>query len=209
VAWTFVRRRLAIFSVAVAAVLGGLAFTTGTAHAADGGSPPFCLDADAGHVGNFGRIMQWQCSATDAFQQWTITKVAVPAGGLPLPPNTLLVQLQNVGALQYDGESMCLDANAGDIRDFGQIMQYTCNFNNSHIEGSDPYQLWIVNASSFENYGAYNLNAADGLDANAWDIGDFGQIMQYSFHNTDPFQQWKIYSQNGNVRVLENIGASS
>lgn len=203
VARTTARRRFAAGSVALAAVLASLAFTTGTAHAADGGSPPFCLDANAGDVRDLGGIIQWSCSSTDAFQQWIVTKVPVPAGGRALPANTVLVQLQNVGAKK------CLDAVASEVEDFGAIAQWTCNFNYNDIKDSDPYQLWIVNDSSFENYGAYNLNEEDGLDANARDIGDFGQIMQYSLNTADPFQAWKAYSRIGQTLVLENIGASS
>jgi len=119
---TTARRRFAAGSVALAAVLAGLAFTAGPAHASGTG---FCLRANPQQADDFGAVIQWQCDDSDNSQNWTVTEVADPPGV------GLLVQVKN------NGTSQCLDADADQAYNFGMIIQWSCN-------ASDPYQLWML-----------------------------------------------------------------
>src|SRR5579862_9372839 len=101
---TSTRRRFAAGSVALAAVLAGLAFTAGPAHASGTG---FCLRANPQQADDFGAVIQWQCDDSDNSQNWTVTEVADPPGV------GLLVQVKN------NGTSQCLDADADQAYNFG------------------------------------------------------------------------------------------
>src|SRR5580704_9105630 len=129
VARTAAARRFAVFSVALAAVLAGVALTTGPASAS---VPQFthgtCLDANSGQVYDGGQIFQWECNASDLYQEWTAGFVEETAYGP-------VYQLQNVGALDVNNAAECLDADAGQVYDGGEIIQMGC-------DTSDAYQLW-------------------------------------------------------------------
>jgi hypothetical protein len=193
---TTVRRRLAAGSVALAAVLAGLAFTAGPAHASSTG---YCLLAVGSY--EFNPIVQYQCDDSDNYENWTVTQAAVPNGDTPPPDyGGLLVQFRNNGASSY-----CLDANATQIQDFGQIIEWGCDSN-------DPYQLWIPIATSgaeaFENYGAWLINGASYcLDADAQQTNDFGPVIQWQCNSSDPYQLW--FPVASDYHVLQNVGASA
>jgi hypothetical protein len=102
----------------------------------------------------------------------------------------------------------CLDANAQQVYDGGQISQYSCN-------GFDPYQSWSLQDVGRTNYGeAYKIfsdgaydtnNALDCLEANAYQVYNGGQIIQYGCNASDPYQEW-IPSKNSFGTQWENYG---
>ena len=185
------RRRFAAGSVALAAVLASLAFSTGTAHASGG----WCLDANAGPTSGPGSVIQWSCDADDPYQSWSFTDVAAPG----VPPFGIVVQIRS------NGSGQCLDVDASHVQDFGNILQYNCNT-------SDPYQLWIPvatdggSAIEYESYGPWLHGQADCLDADAGDVGLDGKIIQWSCNTNDPYQQWGELVPD-NIHFLENVGA--
>jgi hypothetical protein len=191
------RRRIALLSVALAAVPASLALTMSPAHAATS----TCLDANAQQVYDFGAIVQWDCSATDPYQQWT--PMAAPVNPNLPPPLGQLVELQNVGALDNNNAADCLDADAQQVYDGGAIIQWGCN-------PGDTYQQWMMIQTSagylFENYGAYLNGAADCLDADAQQVYDNGAVIQYGCNEADPFQQWKPVF-GGSFLLLESVGS--
>ncbi len=195
------RRRFALVLVALAAVPASLAFTTSPAQAATS----TCLDANAQQVYNFGAIIQWDCSASDPYQQW-MPKAAAINPNLPPPPAGQLVELQNVGALDNNNAADCLDADAQQVYNFGAVIQYGCN-------PGDTYQQWILMQAPsgyyvLENYGAYLQGAADCLDADAQQVYDNGAIIQYGCNENDPFQQWKpIADPAAGFILLESVGS--
>src|SRR5262245_56732889 len=127
-------RRFGAGSVALAAVLASLAFTTGSARAAT----PTCLDANAQQVYDTGAIVQWTCSITghnaDPYQAWKVTQQ--PAGNPNVPYSGELFQLENWGALNGNRAADCLDADAQQVYDGGKIFQWGCDSN-------DPWQKWM------------------------------------------------------------------
>lgn len=149
---------------------------------------PTCLDSDGTDITNGGPIYQWGCASgalgdspsPDKFQEWSIN---YDGNGL--------YQLQNVGAGDY-----CLDADAADVGNGGQVVQWRCN-------GSDPYQQWYITdigngILSIKNSGASNASIARGgapmcLDVDFWNQFQGGPIMQYACNTTDNFQLWYIY----------------
>lgn len=134
-------RRFAAGSVALAAVLAGVAFAASPAHASTS-STGYCLRAV--QAKDFGQIVQYQCDDSDNLQNWTSTFVNVPNGDTT-PPDPFLVQVQN------NSTGYCLDADAQKVQDYCPIIQWQCgNF-------SDPYQLWYPLASDYhvqQNVGA-------------------------------------------------------
>jgi hypothetical protein len=183
--WPGTVRRFAALSVAAAAVLGGVALTASPAHA----STAICLDANAQQAYDFGAVIQFQCNDSDNFQNWTTTEVGGADGGY-------LVRLQN------NGTGYCLDADAGDIGDFGEVIQWQCS-------SSDNYQLWILHPTSsgaiFESYGAWLQGESYCLDADAQQTYDYGSIIQWQCNTSDPYQNWFGQSTDGDV--LQNVGA--
>ena len=93
------------------------------------GGPPLCLDVDAQYVGDGGPIIQYDCSAWDPYQQWTIA-LGNPANGFAG------WQLQNVGATQNAGFPVCLRAAPDQADAGGAVAQFTCDAN-------DLYQQWL------------------------------------------------------------------
>jgi hypothetical protein len=194
VARTTARRRFAAGSVALAAVLAGLAFAAGPAHASGTG---YCLRAVGSNL--FNPIVQYQCDDSDNYQNWTVTQAAVPNGDTPPPPLGILVQFRNNAASSY-----CLDADAQQIQDFGKIIEWGC-------DSSDPFQLWVpvatASGDAFENYGAWLHGASYCLDADAQEVQDFGQIIQWQCNSSDPYQLWVPVASDHHV--LQNVGASA
>jgi hypothetical protein len=199
VARTAAARRFAVFSVALAAVLAGVALTTGPASASTVDSS--CFTANPNEVYSGGQIFQLACNSDYSWQDWTTTYVASTSDGRPL------YQVQNVGAMQYDnGAADCLDANAYQVYDGGAIIQWAC-------DAGDPYQLWIISNNSngtvtFQNYGALiQQNAADCLDADAYGNMNGGPIFQWGCNASDPYQQWEYLSgPNGQGAAFVNEG---
>ena len=192
VARTTARRRFAAGSVALAAVLAGLAFAAGPAHASGTG---YCLRAVGSNL--FNPIVQYQCDDSDNYQNWTVTQAAVPNGDTPPPPLGILVQFRNNAASrQYD--------DAQQIQDFGKIIEWGC-------DSSDPFQLWVpvatASGDAFENYGAWLHGASYCLDADAQEVQDFGQIIQWQCNSSDPYQLWVPVASDHHV--LQNVGASA
>lgn len=206
VARTAAARRFAVFSVALAAVLAGVALTTGPA-SASASVPQFthgtCLDANSGQVYDGGQIFQWECNASDLYQEWSAGLVEETAYGP-------VYQLQNVGALDVNNAADCLDADAGQVYDGGEIIQMGC-------DTSDPYQLWLITntapadgggAWSYQNYGALlQQGAADCLDAHAGQAYDTGAIIQWGCNTSDAYQLWQS-AIGPNGQVLANIGTA-
>jgi len=191
-------RRFAAGSVALAAVLAGVAFAASPAHASTS-STGYCLRATTAQ--DFGQIVQYQCDDSDNLQNWTVTQAAVPNGDTP-PPNAgaILFQFQNNAASSY-----CLDADAQQIQDFGSIISWQCN-------SSDPYQLWMPVSTStglgLENYGAWLYHGASYcLDANAQHVQDFGAVIQWQCNSSDPYQLWVPLASDHHV--VQNVGASA
>jgi hypothetical protein len=194
VAQAAARRRFAAGSVALAAVLAGLAFAAGPAHASGTG---YCLYA----VGSldFQPIVQYTCDDSENYQNWTVTQAAVPNGDTPPPPDGILLQFQNNGA-----SSFCLDADAQQTEDFGKIIEWGC-------DSSDPYQLWIplatTSGDAFENYGAWLNGASYCLDADAQDVIIYGMVIQWQCNTSDPYQLWVPVPSDHDV--IQNVGASA
>jgi hypothetical protein len=195
VAKTTTRRRFAAGSFVLAAVVASLALTTGTAHAS---ATPYCLDANAQQIHNFGGIIQFQCNDNDPYQNWTHDQQYAPAGDPAPPAGDILVQLRN------DGAGDCLDADDQEIYDGGLISQLQCNV-------SDPFQLWMPvagdNGVAFENYGAWLYGEADCLDANAQQTYNYGTVAQWACSASDPYQAWT--DQPTDNYVWQNVGASA
>ncbi len=132
-----------------------------------------CLDAIASDVRNGGRIAQWACDSSDAYQQWTVVAV-----------NDYNPVLRNVGA------HTCLDAKASDVRSGGAIIQWACDTT------GDAYQRWWVkgsgqyNTNGNANAGLENAGALDCLDARASDVGSGGAIIQWACDSSDSYQWW-------------------
>lgn len=193
-----VRRRLAVFSVALAAALGGVAVAVGPASATV--EPGTCLDANAQQVVPGGTVAQWECQTDDAYQNWTFKFVEAS-------PDGYLYQVQNVGALDNDDAADCLDADAYDVQDGGTIQQWGC-------DPTDPYQLWIITllgggAVSLQNYGALSQQGAvECLDADAQQVYSTGKIFQWGCDSSDIYQEWQTANGlNGSV-VLGNVGTA-
>jgi hypothetical protein len=200
------QRRLAVLAVALAAVGAGLALSTSPAHAS---GVSICLDANAQQVQNYGPVIQFQCNPNDSYQQWTALKFGHTSDGI-------LVQLENVGAVDAQGNHYCLDANAQQIYNYGAVIQWEC-------DSTDAFQLWnMIKVSpghyEFQNWGAlregqFQLGGArhNGasvcLDANAQNVGNYGGIIQYKCNSGDLYQQWtRGVNAQGNV-FLQNVGA--
>ena len=175
------RRRLVVFSVALAAALGGVAVAAAPASAEV--VPGTCLDANAGEIYNTGGIAQWQCQTDDPFQSWKLGFVADSSDGP-------VYQVFNLGALE-EGAADCLDADAQEVYDGGKIFQWGCNT-------ADPYQLWIVSTVgtstvTLQNYGALNrAHAADCLYAEPGEYYNGGQIVQEGCQSGDVNQEWEL-----------------
>jgi hypothetical protein len=191
------RRRLAVFSVALAAALGGVAAAAAPASADV--LQGTCLDANAQQVWDTGAIAQWQCQTDDPFQDWTLKFVEAS-------PDGYLYQLQNLGALENDNAADCLDADANDVGDGGTIQQWGCN-------PADPYQLWIVSivgrgTGTYQNYGALTQDgAAECLDADAQEVYSTGKIFQWACDSNDPYQEWQLVNGPNGSFVEQNLGA--
>ncbi|MEU8261595.1 RICIN domain-containing protein [Micromonospora sp. NPDC048999] len=133
-----------------------------------------CLDAISSDVRNGGRIAQWPCNSNDSYQQW---RVVVGA-------NNYNPVLQNVGA------GTCLDANASDVRNGGVIFQWACN------STGDAFQRWWfsgsgqLNTNGDANAGLHNAGSGTCLDAQASDVGQNGNIIQWACSGSDLFQLW-------------------
>jgi hypothetical protein len=198
VARTAARRRFAVFSVALAAVLASIVVTTGPASA--GILPGLCLDADAQQVGQGGAIIQWDCDTTDNYQRW----VNEPG---PTTSSGVVYQLEVLGPLDDKHENFCLDANAQEVYPGGAIVQWVGNNN-------DPYQWWLEHylgggVWSFQNYGALMYqNSADCLDVDAQHLGDLGPIVQWGCNSNDVYQEWEEESSPLGGTVFPNLGAA-
>jgi hypothetical protein len=130
-----------------------------------------CLDADGTDVGNGGKIFQWDCNASDRYQQW---EVVGSDGEVPI--------LRNVGA------GTCLDADGTDVGNGGKIFQWDCN-------QSDHYQQWWFYGSSNTGNdnavaGVHSQGAGTCLDADGTDVGNGGKIFQWDCNQSDSHQQW-------------------
>jgi hypothetical protein len=190
---TTARRRFAAGSLALAAVVAGVAFAASPAHAS---SPGYCLLA----VGSFqtNPIVQLQCDDSNNYENWTGNVVAVPNGDPRTPVGQALFQFQNNGA-----SSFCVDANAQNIQPYSGIMEWGCN-------ASDPYQLWFPwngdGGHIYENYGAWLQGQAYCLDADARETIDFGKVMLWPCSSSDPYQAWVTVPSDHNL--IQNVGAS-
>jgi hypothetical protein len=165
--------------------LTGVGFTAVSAGPASAAvQSGICLDANAGETYDFGAITQYSCNIDDPYQSWTLNPVTNTPYGTSY-------QLLNDGAALIKGAGDCLDANAQQVYDGGQIMQWACN-------PQDPYQQWIFlndNQGSYilMNYGDILYNPlAMCLDAYKGQEYDGGKVIQYTCNGSDSFQQWTL-----------------
>jgi hypothetical protein len=137
-----------------------------------------CLDADSQQAYNGGKIFQWSCSSSDAYQQWTVSDVS---GHNPI--------LKNVGT------HTCLDADGSQTGDGALIFQWACN------STSDNYQQWWVDGSGqyntngdanarLQNQGKYYAGSNICADADSQQAYNGGKIFQWVCSSSDTYQQW-------------------
>jgi hypothetical protein len=131
-----------------------------------------CLDADSTDVGNGGKIFQWDCNSSDAYQQWVIDG---SAGSQPI--------LMNVGT------GTCLDADSTDVGNGGKIFQWDCNTGDSY------QQWWFYGSNNINSDSALAGLHSQGtgstcLDADGSDKGDGAPIFQWDCNQSDSSQQW-------------------
>jgi hypothetical protein len=179
-------RRLAVAcSAALTAGLAAATFTAvtaGPASAAVGSG--ICLDANAQETYNFGAITQYNCNAYDQYQSWSYLNVYAPG-----PSYGRRFQIFNQGAYNFKKALDCLDANAQQVYDGGQVMQYACDPN-------DYYQQWIQEPTDngpveWMNFGDLVYNGvAMCLDAYGGQEYHGGKIIQYACNANHSFQQW-------------------
>jgi hypothetical protein len=119
-------------------------------------------------------------------------------------------ELQSSGALDSNnGAHLCLDADAGDPSDYGPIFQYDCDFNQSHHQSFDPYQVWTVTDEGNGLYLLKDVGTGTCADADAQDVGSGGKIIQWSACNSsDPFELFSITPTGGNTYSVKSYGAS-
>jgi hypothetical protein len=103
----------------------------------------------------------------------------------------------------------CLDANAGQIQAFGQVMEWGCNpyddFDQWH-QIEETYTQWGI-ASFFDNAGGqFDYNTQDCLEANYQEVYNGGQIMQWGCSPNDPYSQWIVYHEPDGWNQLMNYG---
>jgi hypothetical protein len=131
-----------------------------------------CLDADSTDVGNGGKIFQWTCNSSDAYQRWEVTD---EIGRLPL--------LENVGT------GTCLDADGTDSGNGAPIFQWTCNQTDSH------QQWWFygsgdLNTNGDADAGVHSQGNGTCLDADGTSKGNGAPIFQWACNQSDIYQQW-------------------
>jgi Lysozyme like domain/Ricin-type beta-trefoil lectin domain len=132
-----------------------------------------CLDADSSSKGNGGKIFQWTCNSSDAYQQWYVE------GSLGHNP-----------VLKNAGTGTCLDLDAGEVGNADPVFQWSCNT-------GDSYQQWWWYGSGELNTNG-NADAGmhvDGesktcLDADGSSKGNGAPIFQWACSQSDGFQQW-------------------
>jgi Ricin-type beta-trefoil lectin domain/Lysozyme like domain len=131
-----------------------------------------CLDADSTDVGNGGKIFQWDCNSSDAYQLWEVTDII---GHLPL--------LENLGT------GTCLDADGTDSGNGAPIFQWTCNSTDSH------QQWWFygsgdMNTNGDADAGVHSQGNGTCLDADGTSKGNGAPIFQWTCNQSDIYQQW-------------------
>jgi Ricin-type beta-trefoil lectin domain len=137
-----------------------------------------CLDADAGDVGNYGHIIQYDCANLDGYQQWAFVYVG-----------------NGRYMLRNQASGTCLDADADKVGDYDKIIQFSCN-------PADDYQLWYITDTgggnlSIKSYGASNVgNGPICLDADFYQQYNTGDIIQWTCNTSDSFQLWSIQPTN-------------
>jgi hypothetical protein len=132
-----------------------------------------CLDADSASTGNGGKIFQWTCNSSDAYQEWYVEG---SLGHLPVLKNA--------------GSGTCLDLDGGKIGNADPIFQWSCNT-------SDAFQQWWWYGSGDLNTNG-NADAGmhvDGtkttcLDADGSSKGNGAPIFQWDCNQKDAAQQW-------------------
>jgi hypothetical protein len=132
-----------------------------------------CLDADSSSKGNGGKIFQWTCNSSDAYQEWYVEG---SLGHLPVLKNA--------------GSGTCLDMDGGKIGNGDPIFQWACNT-------SDAFQQWWWYGSGDLNTNG-NADAGmhvDGtsktcLDADGSEKGNGDPIFQWTCDQSDGAQQW-------------------
>jgi hypothetical protein len=132
-----------------------------------------CLDADSASTGNGGKIFQWTCNSSDAYQQWYVE------GSLGQNP-----------VLKNAGSGTCLDLDGGDIGNGAPIFQWNCD------TGGSFEQWWWYGSGDLNTNG--NADAGmhvDGtsktcLDADGSAKGNGAPIFQWGCDQSDSFQQW-------------------
>jgi hypothetical protein len=97
--------------------------------------------------------------------------------------------------LQSQGDGTCLDADASDVGDGGDIFQWSCS-------SGGAYEQWIIKGSSgsqpiLENVGILDNNGkAYCLDADGTNKGNGAPIFQWGCNQSDSYQQWWFYGSN-------------
>jgi cell wall assembly regulator SMI1 len=112
--------------------------------AVDSQGHQYCLDADAQETYNYGAVIQFQCNSADPFQVWDMYKVSHGHFMIQSWGALRNGQTQFMGA-RHNGATVCLDADAQNVGNYGSIIQFNCN-------SSDPFQQWTRAVNLQGNY---------------------------------------------------------
>jgi Ricin-type beta-trefoil lectin domain-like len=119
------------------------------------------------------------------------------------PQYTGTAVLQNQGAFDLDSlEHLCLDANSGQARNFGGIIQWDCS-------NYDAYQTWAFVYAGNGQYLLKNQGTGFCADADASNAGSYGSIIQWTCNSSDPFQLFYITDTGGGNLSIKSFGASN
>jgi hypothetical protein len=130
-----------------------------------------CLGADSAEIYNGGKVFQWACNSSNAYEQWEIVDVI---GDVPV--------LENVAT------GLCLGADSAEVYNGGLVFQWAC-------DNSNVYEQWWFYGSdniSSDNAdaGIHNIGTALCLAGDGSASGNGQPLFQWSCDQSNVYEEW-------------------